>query len=111
MDVFDLPEILAENSRQGRRYQEFFRTDSLSLGTYVLKAGDVDPQHPHTEDEVYYVVQGRGMIKIGQDDAPVTAGSTVFVGLGVEHQFHDISEDLSTLVFWAPPWRSQPSSA
>ena len=111
MDAFDLPEILAQHDRHGQRYHEFFRADSLSLGTYVLKAGEVDPQLPHTEDEVYHVLQGSGMITVGQEASPASAGSTVFVGLGVEHHFHSITEDLTILVFWAPPRRSLANSA
>ena len=62
---------------------------------------------PHTEDEVYYVVEGKGMIQVGAEDRTVAAGSTAFVGAGVEHRFHSIAEDLRILVFWSPPWRSQ----
>jgi len=36
----------------------------------------------------------------------VKAGSLVFVATGVEHQFHDIEEELRVLVFWAPPHTS-----
>ena len=107
MDAFDLPEILLQHRRHGQRYHEFLRTDSLSLGTYLLKAGEVDPQLPHTEDEVYHVLGGRGIIRVGEEDTPVSAGSTVFVAVGVEHRFHSITEDLSLLVFWAPPWQSR----
>ncbi|MCK7526822.1 MAG: cupin domain-containing protein [Ignavibacteriales bacterium] len=32
----------------------------MSMGLYVLPTGGGDPQSPHTEDEVYYVVSGRG---------------------------------------------------
>ena len=107
MDAFEMPEILAEHVRHGQRYHEFFRTDTLSLGMYLLKVSEDDPQKPHTEEEVYYVVSGQGTLKVGSEDRPVSAGCTIFVGVGVEHHFHTITEDLNLLVFWAPPWRSQ----
>ncbi len=62
---------------------------------------------PHTQVEVYYVVEGKGMIQVGAEDRPVAAGSTVFVGVSVDHSFHSIAENLRILAFWSPPWRSQ----
>ena len=71
-------------------------------GLYVLEAGATDPQGPHTEDEVYYIVSGRGQIRVGDEDRAVTAGSVVFVGADVEHRFHDIEEQLVILVVFGP---------
>ena len=59
--------------------------------------------NPHTEDEVYYVVGGTGQVRIDGEDREVGPGSVIFVGAGVEHRFHSISEDLKLLVVFAPP--------
>ena len=107
MDAVEIADIIAQQKRGDRPYHEFFRTQSLSLGLYVLPAGEKDPQGPHTEEEVYYVLEGQGIVRVDEEDRPVSAGSTVFVGVGVEHRFHSITQDLKILVFWAPPWRSQ----
>jgi mannose-6-phosphate isomerase-like protein (cupin superfamily) len=72
------------------------------MGLYVLPAGGTDPQNPHSEDEVYYVVSGRGKIRVGDEDRPVQAGSVVYVAKTVEHRFHSIEEELRVLVFFAP---------
>jgi drug/metabolite transporter (DMT)-like permease/mannose-6-phosphate isomerase-like protein (cupin superfamily) len=100
--AFQLTHLLAERERSDRSYLEFLREPSLSVGIYSLPAGGTDTQQPHTEDEVYYVVSGRATIKLGEEDRPVQAGSLVFVKAGVEHRFHTITEDLTTLVFFAP---------
>jgi mannose-6-phosphate isomerase-like protein (cupin superfamily) len=68
----------------------------------VLPAGASDPQQPHTEDEVYHVVSGKGHIRVGAEDRAVGAGTVVFVEAGVDHRFYDIEEDLTVLVFFAP---------
>ncbi len=107
MDAFELEHVIAEHARLGERYHEFFIASRLSLGLYVLQAGQPDPQQPHTEDEVYYVIQGRGMIRVGEEDRPVTAGSIIYVDEAVEHRFHSITEDLQILVMFAPPRRSR----
>lgn len=111
MDAFELHEIVEQHAKQGQRYYEFFRDAALSLGLFVLRVGETDTQLPHTEDEVYHVIKGNGIIQVGSEDRPVAAGSTVYVGRGVDHRFHSITEDLTIMVFWAPPWRSQAASA
>ena len=102
MDAYELAGLLREREDSGRLYHEFIRTHDLSIGLYVLPAGGTDPQSPHTEDEVYYVVSGRARIRVGDDDRAVQAGSVVFVGADVEHRFHDIEEELVILVMFGP---------
>jgi quercetin dioxygenase-like cupin family protein len=94
--------IAAQKDTDKAFYNEFLRSDSLSVGLYTLPAGGTDPQQPHTEDEVYYVVRGRGSIFVGGENRPVEAGSVVFVAAGIEHRFHSITEDLHIVVFFAP---------
>jgi mannose-6-phosphate isomerase-like protein (cupin superfamily) len=102
MNAFEMAALLEEQARSGKLYLEFLRVPSLSLGVYRLPAGGVDPQSPHTEDEVYYVVSGKAQIRVGVEDRSVGPGSIVFVVAHVEHRFHSIEEDLTILVFFAP---------
>ena len=98
----DLATISADRARSGRLYHEFLRVPALSAGVYVLAAGATDPQRPHKEDELYYVVRGRGRMRVAGEEQGVKAGSVIFVAAEVEHQFFDISEELEVLVFFAP---------
>ena len=85
---------------------EVLRSDLLSVGLYIVPAGGVDDQTPHGEDEVYYAVRGRAKIRVGEDDHPVQPGTIVFVPARAVHYFHEISEELILVVFWAPPEKS-----
>ena len=102
MQAYELDDLRIRRADAGQRYLEFLRVPALSIGLYSLPAGGVDPQSPHTEDEVYYVVKGRGQIVVGGEDRPVEAGSIVYVAANVEHRFHDITEAMDILVFFAP---------
>jgi mannose-6-phosphate isomerase-like protein (cupin superfamily) len=102
MDAFEISELVAKQRESGKAYLEFLRVPALSVGLYALPADGVDPQQPHTEDEVYYVISGRGLIRVGQEDRSVEPGTAVFVGAGIEHRFHTITEELKILVFFAP---------
>jgi mannose-6-phosphate isomerase-like protein (cupin superfamily) len=102
MQAFELAQLISEREASNKLYLEFLKVPDLSLGLYVLPAGSTDPQSPHTEDEVYYVVSGRAQIKVAGEDRVVRAGSIVYVAKNVVHRFDSIEEDLKVLVFFAP---------
>lgn len=103
MEADELATLLERQQASGRPYLEFVRRPALSVGLYVLGAGAVDRQQPHGEDEVYYVVEGRGRITVGDETRAVEPGTVVYVAATVPHRFHDIDEELRILVFFAPP--------
>lgn len=100
--LFTLSDLMATREQSGELYHEFLRVPAMSVGIYQLAADSVDPQEPHTEDELYYIAQGRAQIRVDGEDMPIEAGSLVFVAANVEHRFHAITEDLTVLVFFAP---------
>lgn len=102
MEAFELADLVDERTASGKPYLEFLSVPDLSVGLYVLAAGQPDLQQPHTEDEVYYVIAGRGRVTVGDEVREVAPGSFVFVGTAVAHRFHDITEDLTMLVAFGP---------
>jgi mannose-6-phosphate isomerase-like protein (cupin superfamily) len=102
MELFPLSQLGAKQARSGCRYLEFLRVPAMSLGLYVLPAGATDTQQPHTEDEAYYVIAGRGRVQVGDADQGVEPGTIIFVQATVPHRFHSITEELTLLVFFAP---------
>ena len=102
METFELADLVQQRERSGERYLEFLTVPAMSMGIYALPQGAADTQQPHTEDEVYYVVSGRGAISVADEDRPVGPGSVVFVGTKVEHHFHSITEDMTIFVVFAP---------
>jgi mannose-6-phosphate isomerase-like protein (cupin superfamily) len=105
MEAFEYADVARAQEDRQEHYLQFINAGSLSLGLYALAAGADDLQTPHAEDEIYYVVSGRGTILVADERRAVAPGSIVFVGKGVEHRFVDIEEDLSLLVFFAPEHR------
>ena len=99
---FDLPAVSAERAQAQKLYLEFLRVPALSAGVYVLPAGGTDPQKPHQQDEVYYVVRGRAKMRVADQEQVVKPGTVIFVPAKVEHRFFDIAEELEVLVLFAP---------
>jgi mannose-6-phosphate isomerase-like protein (cupin superfamily) len=97
-----IPEALARlPGPSGERYVELFRHGTLSVELYAPRGSD--PQDPHTRDEVYVVVQGRGQFRNGDARHPFGAGDLLFVPAGVVHRFEDFTDDLAVwVVFYGP---------
>lgn len=102
MQAYELAQLISQREASNKLYLEFLKVPDLSMGLYVLPAGGADPQSPHTEDEVYYVVSGKAQILVANENRDVQAGSIVYVAKNVAHRFHSIEEDLTILVFFAP---------
>ena len=102
MQAYELADLISQRADSNKLYLEFLKVPDLSMGLYILPAGGTDPQSPHTEDEVYYVVSGRAQIKVADEDRAVQPGSIVYVTKNVEHRFHPIEEELTVLVLFAP---------
>jgi mannose-6-phosphate isomerase-like protein (cupin superfamily) len=86
----------------GHPYQEFVRSPDLSVGVYRLRPGAADSQHPHKEDELYYVLAGRAKFSAGGETVEVAAGMCLFLPALEHHRFHDITEPLEVLVVFGP---------
>ena len=102
MQAYELAQLISQRESSNKLYLEFLKAPDLSLGLYVLPAGGTDPQSPHTEDEVYYVVSGKAQILVAEENRNVQAGSIIYVKKNVAHRFHSIEEELTVLVFFAP---------
>ncbi|MGW0751897.1 cupin domain-containing protein [Streptomyces sp. NPDC002587] len=103
MKAFRLDELEAERVANDGAYLQFVHERNMSVGLYALDAGQSDPQQPHRQDEVYFVVSGRASITVGEETTTVARGSVVYVPAGVPHKFHHISEDLRIMVVFSPP--------
>jgi mannose-6-phosphate isomerase-like protein (cupin superfamily) len=92
---------------EGEHFIVAFEHGTLSIELYAPRG--IDNQKPHTRDEVYVVVKGRGFFVNGPDRQPFSAGDTLFVRAGVEHRFEKFSDDLTVWVVFYGPEGGEPS--
>lgn len=96
--VFDVEKIKALMSNKPVEYREFLRVPTVSCGLYHLAAGSQDMQTPHDEDEMYFVLEGRAQLQVGDEIHEVTPGSILYVEAAEAHSFFEIVEDMTLLV-------------
>jgi len=79
----------------------------------VLRRGPLDvafslpqgprQQTPHAQDEIYFIIRGRGFLLHDSKRDAFESGDILFVAAGTEHQFDDTSDDLAVWrVFYGP---------
>lgn len=86
---------------EGERFATIFQHGSLLVEIYAPRGND--PQQPHTRDETYVVIEGRGEFLCGETRQPFTAGDFLFAPAGVKHRFENFSEDFAVwVIFYGP---------
>ena len=99
--TFEFADLVARLEKEGSYFLDFLKIRDLEAGIIVLHPGEKDTQEPHSADELYYVIQGSGMMELGKTKKSIGQGSIVFVPAGMQHKFYGNSEDLVVLYVFA----------
>ena len=70
---------------QGERYSSVLSKGTFELEIYAPRGKD--PQQPHTRDEVYIIVSGRGEFMSEGSTYTFEENDVFFVPAGAEHRF------------------------
>jgi mannose-6-phosphate isomerase-like protein (cupin superfamily) len=97
--AFEIATVKARLAEAGGGYEVVHGLGGVEVGVYVLVAPEPDRQQPHEDDEIYVVLEGRGVLEVEGESVPVQDGSAVFVEAGADHQF-TAYEHLSVLVIF-----------
>jgi mannose-6-phosphate isomerase-like protein (cupin superfamily) len=102
MDALDVEATRQRLEAAGGGYETVHESPGLEIGVYVLVSPEPDRQQPHADDEVYVVLEGRGVLEVEGDTVEVSRGKAAFVSAGADHRFTGY-EGLSVLVVFARP--------
>jgi len=86
---------------EGQRFATIYEHGTLLVEIYAPRG--VDPQKPHTRDEIYVIISGTGIFLNGEVRRPFEPGEVLFVPAGVEHHFEEFTPDFATWVFFYGP--------
>jgi mannose-6-phosphate isomerase-like protein (cupin superfamily) len=101
--AFSVSEVNKLRQESRSAWLEFLTVPSLSMGVYHIPAGtdDRETHNPHDRDEIYVGISGKGRLTADGEKFDVEPNAIVFVKAGVEHYFHDVTDDLTVLVFFS----------
>ena len=84
--------------KKGNSYfHTFLDNESLASGILSLNPGEEDTQLPHDSDEMYYILEGDGFLKIKNKDYLIKKGKAFFVPKNTEHYFFGNKKKLQVL--------------
>lgn len=99
--VFPVREALVQPLEPGRLSSLVFEHGTLEVRFYAPDG--TDTQTPHTRDEVYVVVGGKGQMVDDAGRRDLNTGDCVFVPAGCTHRFEDFTDDFAVwVVFYGP---------
>jgi mannose-6-phosphate isomerase-like protein (cupin superfamily) len=86
---------------QSKRFATIFEHGSLLVEIYAPRG--VDPQQPHSRDELYIVVSGSGEFVCGESRESFVPGDILFAAARAIHRFENFTEDLVVWVMFYGP--------
>jgi mannose-6-phosphate isomerase-like protein (cupin superfamily) len=92
--VHELNNLLSELNDQGGYFIDFMSTKGIQAGIIRLHPGENDTQEPHSVDEVYYVIEGSGFIKLDGKDHQIRQGTSILFLPKLTTGFMEISKTL-----------------
>lgn len=102
MHPLDVNDAKRRLQAAGGGYEVVHESPGLEVGVYVLVAPEPDRQQPHEDDELYVVLEGRGVLEVEGRATPLEEGHALFVEAGADHRFIGY-EGLSLLVIFSRP--------
>ena len=99
-DVININKVIHDLDRSHNYFLNIFSSKGLETGILRLKEGDKDIQAPHSIDEIYFVVDGKGSLEIEGKINTVKSGDFIFVPANAHHKFTLDSTSKSLLVIY-----------
>jgi len=104
MDVFKDARAAAAFSSEKMKKVNLFDSERMFCDVYGLQPGQEQTAHAHAgSDKVYFVLDGVGAFRIGDEERAVGNGYAVFAPAGHSHAVRNPGPgQLTVLVFMAP---------
>lgn len=104
MEVFRDALATVSFAAEKMRKVNLFETERMFCDVYGLEPGQEQSGHSHAgSDKVYFVLDGRGVFRIDDDERELGHGNAIFAAAGSKHAVRNPGPDrLSLLVFMAP---------
>ena len=90
------------DEKVGIGISEIVKGENVSFHIAVVK--DKVREHYHKErDEIYYIVKGKGILKIDDEESAVTDGDVILIPKGSKHSLRNLEVEPLILVFISAP--------
>lgn len=105
VDMEDVPESVSNEVREIKTLRDIFELEQLSVSVITYHPGQLGEPHFHDPplEEIYFVLDGRIDIRIGEDTIAADAGTVCHIPPGAVHQpQNNYDEPCSFIAMYAP---------
>lgn len=75
-------------------------TNGFSMGISYYASAEYGTPGIHDDQEGFYILEGRGMARVGEQEFPVTAGTAFIANKGVPHTMKRDADSPTIKVLW-----------
>ena len=75
----------------------------LTVTWVDVASGSAQSSHKHAPEQVYVVVRGRGLMRVGDEERSVAEGDLVYIPSNMTHSIENTSDRVLTYVSTATP--------
>ena len=109
MQTINIKELPGEKFSSGRYTRVFIgpqspvQAENFVSGFVIIEPGGRVPLHEHEQEEVYYVLKGRGEMMVGEETQTMQAVSAVYIPPNTRHTLSNSGdEELHMLFVYSP---------
>lgn len=77
MEIIKLSELEGNKNKRGVIAKAVLKHDNAQVMNLILSEGDIVPTHQVPVDVFFYVVDGKGTLRIGEESSVVEAGTII----------------------------------
>ncbi len=79
-----------------------------NLSMHIAMVSNKLKPHYHKErDEIYFIIRGKGIIKINEEEIEVKEGDAILIPKGSIHSIRPINKDIEFIFISAPPFNPE----
>jgi|SRR5699024_468712 len=79
------------------------KAEHFTLGHVVIEPGGLVPKHKHFQEEVYYIIEGKGEIELDNNIHNIEAGDAIYIESNVSHELVNIGDENMIMMFVYSP--------
>ncbi len=109
MDVRNINSVPAVTTKDGSEIRELlaYRNSVIrnqTLAEARLQPGASTTAHHHVQtEEIYYILEGRGLMRVGTEEQPVSVGDAIAIPPGTSHKITNTGNGILKFVCCCAP--------
>lgn len=108
MKIFDYRDVEAEEAGEGYRIRirwlitQETGAENFAMRLFEIEPGGYTPLHSHPWEHEVFILEGRGLVKGGEEEHPFKGGDVIFISAGELHQFRNEGKQVIRLLCLIP---------